>query len=197
LGTPKLPFWSFSIKMGYMDAVKWLENHRNFFSPEMNGYSNVPIGPYLSTLPLIDGNGKIIDSGCGNGMLLKFLIEFSGHSLIPFGIDLNEKAIAQASKEILSDYADNFLVEDVKTYDFNEGPFDFIITNPFYAKPKMREFTEKCLKNLKVGGRLIYRVHDDVLKRNMINDLGELPDFEGLGMKTIQGRGLIFGIFEK
>jgi len=87
--------------MGYMDAVKWLENHRNFFSPEMNGYSNVPIGPYLSTLPLIDGNGKIIDSGCGNGMLLKFLIEFSGHSLIPFGIDLNEKAIAQASKEIL------------------------------------------------------------------------------------------------
>lgn len=108
---------------------------------------------------------------------------FSGHSLVPFGIDLKEIAIQQASQEILPEYAGNLRIGDAKAYKFNEGPFDFIISNLFYAKPKMRKFTERCLKNLKAGGRLIYRIHDDVSKRERINSLDELLDFKNLGMK--------------
>ena len=34
-------------------------------------------------------------------------------------------------------YKDNFMTEDVKYYNFSQGPFDFIITNPFYTGNKI------------------------------------------------------------
>lgn len=183
--------------MNNKSPFQWLVDNSGYFSRELNGYTRPPIGPYLSTLPLIDRDGKIIDFGSGNGMLLKFLMLFSKHKLEPFGIDVNPQAIKQAAEEVLPGYANNFCVEDVNLYNFKESPFDIIITNPFYAHKKMREFTEKCLYHLNHGGRLIYRIHDDVLSAHKIDRLEELPEFHNLGMRVSNGDGLMFCVFDK
>ena len=156
----------------------WLEDNEKYFSKEMNGYSRAPIGPYLSTLPLIDRDGRAMDLGSGNGMLLKFLMTFSNHNLIPYGIDLNEEAIGQAVNEILPDFAGNFEIGDIVDYQFPKGKFDIIITNPFYSKPNMEEFTERCLDNVNPKGRLIYRIHSEVLVNNNVERLDNIPDFK-------------------
>ncbi len=179
------------------EMIDWLNAHKQYFSSELNGYSHPPIGPYLSTLPLIDRDGKIIDLGSGNGMLLKFLMKFSGHELSPFGIDINSRAIMQAKKEIFPEYSPlRFSVEDVNTYKFSKGPYNIIISNPFYS-PNMRKFTETCLDNLTQGGKLIYRIHNDVIHHNNIKNLDDIPDLKNLGMKVSNGCGLSFCVFDR
>ncbi|MBL7206686.1 MAG: class I SAM-dependent methyltransferase [Candidatus Aenigmarchaeota archaeon] len=81
-------------------SERWYEEQRKYFSIEMNGYRNPPELQYASILPLIDRDGKVLDAGCGNGMLLKFLMEFSGHNIVPFGIDTWDEAIEQAKTEV-------------------------------------------------------------------------------------------------
>lgn len=179
-----------------MRQVQWLSINKKFFSTEMNGYSEPPLGPYISTLPLIDRDGKILDLGCGNGMLLQFLLEFSQHKLTPYGVDHTFKAVTQASTEILPEFKNNFEHGDVNNYNFRKGPFDIIIANPFYSNNK-KEFTDKCLSNLYHDGRLIYRIHNDVLRDNNIKNLEELPEFQNRGMRVSQGDGLSFCVFEK
>ena len=176
---------------------KWFKKNERFFSTEMNGYNYMPIDSYLFTLFFINRNGKVMDLGCGNGILLKFLMTFSSHSLIPFGVDLNKKAIRQAKEVLLPRYKDNFTVDNVKDYDFRNGPFDFIIANPFYSRPNMRNFTKKCLKNLNDDGRLIFRIHNDVLKRYKISSLKEIRDFKFLGMKTFKFYDLEIAVLDK
>ncbi len=165
----------------------------------MNGYSVPPLGPYLSTLPLVDRDGEIMDLGSGNGMLLKFLSLFSHHTLTPFGIDLNADAIEQAKTVVLPDYADNFQVRDVINfiYDSPQRTYDLLVGNPFYAKPHLRDFTESCLQHLNPKGRLIYRIHDDVLARNRVDRLEDIPAFADLGMRISQGYGVSFCVFDR
>ena len=83
-------------------------------------------------------------------MLCLFLMEFSNHNLIPYGIDVNEKSIERA-KELLPEFKSNFIVKNVNDYDFSEGPFDIIITNPFYARDTIDNFLTKCLSGLNPG----------------------------------------------
>lgn len=180
-----------------MDAIKWLEENEKHFSIDMNGYSSPPIRQYISTLPLIDRDGKTMDLGSGNAMLLKFLMHFSNHQLIPYGIDLNEHAIKEAKQKVLPEFAEQFSIENVINHNFSNGPYSIIISNPFYSSPQMRRFTEKCLDNLDKGGRLIYRIHDDVLSHNKINKLEDLSDFKNLGMKVSRGYDLSFCTFDK
>lgn len=178
------------------NPIDWLKNNAQYFSPEMNGYSGPPIGQYLSTLPLIDRNGKIIDLGCGNGMLLKFLIEFSSKSLECYGVDINEKAIKEA-KILLPIFQSNFIVDDVRKVELGKKPYDIIITNPFYAHPNLADYVYKCINGLTDAGKLIFRVHDDVLKKNNIKSILEIELFRKLGLITSRGSGLEIGILDK
>jgi SAM-dependent methyltransferase len=175
--------------------IKWLNQNIKYFSVSMNGYHRPPVGAYLSTLPLIDRDGKIVDLGCGNGMLLKFLTIFSKHDLDPFGIDFNREAIMEAKEKVLPEYADQFYVSDIIQHKFTSGPYNIIIVNPYYCKININIFTQKCLDNLLPGGKLIYRIHVDVLKNNNINNVEN--EFKNLEMKISQGYDLIFGTYEK
>lgn len=180
-----------------MDPVQWLESKKQYFSQEMNGYPRPPRGPYISTLPLIDRDGKIMDLGCGNGMLLAFLMKFSGHELEPYGIDCKPKPIGQARGEILPEYERNFRVAHISEYDYAEGPFDIIIANPFHVDLGIDAFTQRCLSHLIQGGRLVYRIHDDVLRGNKIKTVQEVGGWQFMNMRVSRGEGLELCVFDK
>ncbi len=178
-----------------MDTINWLNSNEKYFSESLNGYPCVPLGPYLSTLPLVDLDGKVMDLGCGNGMLLKFLMKFSGHDLIPYGVDKEFTPIRQVKFAILPEYKDNFSVNTVDRYKFKEK-FDLIISNPFYSKD-MKKFTSDCLEALNPGGKLIYRIHDDVLRNNDINSLDDVSELNDYNLKNSKGLRIVFGVINK
>jgi SAM-dependent methyltransferase len=61
----------------------------------------------------IDRDGSILDIGCANGFFLRCLQEWSGHTLVPYGIDVESNLIAQAAA-LFPQHADHFSVLDVK-----------------------------------------------------------------------------------
>jgi hypothetical protein len=79
-----------------------------------NGFSTVAAmqsshEPILKTanLVLAENSGMVLDLGCGNGALLKKLVE-ANPSLVPFGIDSDSARIAHA-RELLPRLGDNFV----------------------------------------------------------------------------------------
>lgn len=130
---------------GQIKIQDWFKQNRDYFRAELNGFSNSPILSYLSILPLIDRDGLILDIGSGNGMLLKFILEFSKHKLIPFGIDLSVKAIKMAQEEILPQFADNFLCADLDTCIPFNRKFEILKCNPFHSKRSFSELIFYCL----------------------------------------------------
>lgn len=61
----------------------------------------------------IDSGGSILDIGCANGFLLKSLQDWSGHSLVPYGIDIDNTLIAEA-RRLFPECPENFRVLDVR-----------------------------------------------------------------------------------
>jgi SAM-dependent methyltransferase len=175
----------------------WVLKHKKYFSKELNGYIKLPIEGYLTILPLIDRNGKILDLGMGNGMLLKYLTLFSGHALVPYGVEINKESFKQAIDIVLPEYGANFILGNVNEYDFKDGPFDIIIANPTYAYPDLREFTYKCYSNLNPNGRIIYIVQGDVLEHFKIKSLSEIRDFDEFNIRTSVGYDQVYGIIDK
>lgn len=175
--------------------IDWLSNNKELFSVELNGYSGVPIGAYLSTLPLIFNSGKILDLGSGNGALLLFLTKFSKKELEPYGVDIKDTVIEQA-KQLLPEYENNFKIGNVNDAKF-EAKFEIIITNPFYGKPDITTYINKCLDMLTDNGYLLFRVHRDVLEYNNVNSMVENSELSKYDIKTSTGVGLELGILEK
>ena len=180
-----------------MDTDSWLTRNKENFSKELNGFSNPPINEYNSMLSLIDNNGKIIDLGRGNGMLLKFLVTFSKHDLIPFGIDKKNQVIDIAKKKILSKFSNNFSVCFLRDYKFEQSPFDFIITNPFYYLTSLDKFTETCINNLAKDGKLIYWAHNDVLSKYNFQNLNQLDPISEFNMKFFSTNKTSFAVYKK
>ena len=97
-----------------MQYIEWFKIHENAFSAKLNGHLSPPYVEYHALLKFINQSGKILDLGCGNGMLLKFICEFSEFDLIPFGIDKKTEVIDEAKRN-LSKFTHNFSSEDVVT----------------------------------------------------------------------------------
>ena len=175
--------------------IEWLHKNKHFFSVKMNGYNNIPKNSYTATLPLIDRGGKIIDLGCGNGMLLNFILQFSGYHLIPYGIDLNKEAIQQAKTDVLPEYADNFIAGDIKDYMYKDGPFDIIISSLSHSIGDPKDHIKKCMNALKPGGRVIYVFYYDVIHQSGITSLDEYVD--EFNMVFSYGCEILFGTIYK
>ena len=107
--------------------INWFKTNKDHFTINMNGFAKPPILSYLSLLPLIDKSGSILDIGSGNCMLLKFIMEFSEHNIIPYGIDTNPEAIKYAVEEVLPEFSDNFLIDSIDSFHSEKFKFDIII----------------------------------------------------------------------
>jgi SAM-dependent methyltransferase len=129
-----------------------------------NGFKEYPEEIYNIFLNLIDRDGKIIDLGCGNGLLLKHIITRSKYKLIPYGVDFIEESIEQAKNIILPEYAQNFTVANIVDYEMGENEYDFILFDPYSVHhDDLRDMIEKIYRACKEGGKIIFYTYRDVL----------------------------------
>lgn len=144
------------------------ESYRRRYYPEGRENLFIPNGikdlralhkKYAYLLTIIKSGGKIIDFGCGNGMMLKFVVMNAKRALIPYGVDWLSESIKQAKKTIFSEFKKNFVCMNIRDYDFSSGAFQYIVTNPAYLlENDWNSFYETCMKNLNDGGHLILTI---------------------------------------
>lgn len=97
----------------------------------------------------------------------------------------------------LPEYAANFIEIDLSEYEFSDGPFDIMITCPFYIdnwKLCISELTSYFLENLGENGRLIYVAHNDTVRNNC--DLSDIPELGGFGAKFSRGYDSEFAVID-
>ncbi|QAT17915.1 hypothetical protein BU251_09350 [Candidatus Velamenicoccus archaeovorus] len=111
----------------------------------------------------IDGDGAILDIGCANGFLLRCLQEWSGRSLVPYGVD-KDASLVRKAKLLFPRHAANFVAADLSIEPdlariWPQTRFDYIYWNVWdnysFETQKETELLEACLRRLKAGGRLI------------------------------------------
>lgn len=152
-----------------------MENYRKRYYPEGRDNLYAPNGikdlrtlvkKYAYLLKLIKRDGKIIDFGCGNGMMLKFLVMNARCRLVPYGVDFLKESVRQAKTVVFPEYKENFVCMNIADYDFRGASFDYILTNPDYLfEGDWGRFYTACLEHLKSGGLMILSVPPDDLAR--------------------------------
>ncbi|MEQ9714009.1 MAG: class I SAM-dependent methyltransferase [Candidatus Asgardarchaeum sp.] len=173
-----------------------------------NGFDEYPTDVYNLFLSLIDHDGKVLDLGCGNGLLLRHLITNSKYKLIPYGVDFIEESIKQAKEKILPEFAENFTTANIIDYDLKESSFDFILFDPYHLHPKdIPKMTHKIIKACRKNGKVIFYTYKDVLtvlkiinllKLKWISWVGDLlPKEIGRKLKRINHKEVSVGVYEK
>jgi SAM-dependent methyltransferase len=158
-----------------MQREEWFRAYGGSFTT--NGYAKPPWKIYEQFLKVVDRPGPILELGCGNGLLLRFLCDLSGHRLQPFGADINADAIRQARTAMFPDRAGCFVHADLRDGIPFPGPFATVLANPIYADqgyyeqvagkiPKLyldgsvESFVGKCWNAVMPGGRLVLWCYD-------------------------------------
>lgn len=175
----------------------WDDNNgENFYRP--NGFSQLPEKNYMAFVSEIDKDGKILDLGCGNGLMLKYLEITSGYKIVPYGIDFMEKSIKQAKEVLHSKHASNFEVGNIKDYSFKKGPFDFIFAILYHVHPDDRNnYLNKLKNNSKKGGKVIFYEYLDVLNLKKYDWVGQFPEIKGWKLDRKDYSGLSVAVWEK
>jgi len=153
--------------------IYWEENKEgNIYLP--SGFREYPQEIYDLFLRLIPRSGKVLDLGCGNGLLLCHLVRHSPHKLIPYGVDFIEESIEQAKTLILPEYADNLAVGNIAEYPFADAPYDFILFDPYdLHSDDLEPVLKRALDALGHDGRIIFYTYEDVLKAHGYSWVGE------------------------
>jgi len=130
-----------------------------------NGFTEYPEEIYNLFLEQIDGDGEIIDLGCGNGLLLKHIICRSKYNLTPYGIDFIPESIDQARMLIHPDYPENFKVANIIHYELGIEKYRYIIFDVYTVHPKdLPQTVERVIKACKKNGKIIFYIYRDVLR---------------------------------
>mgnify|MGYP003883560031 CR=1 FL=1 len=129
-----------------------------------NGFSEYPDEIYDLFLSLIDHSGKVIDLGCGDGLMLRRLVTRSRYRLVPYGVDFLEESIRQAREVVLPEYAKNFVVANVADCDPGVKTFDFIFFDPYTVHPDdLEPVVRRLLRACRPGGKVVFYTYRDVL----------------------------------
>jgi uncharacterized protein len=169
----------------YSDTLKVLNIEKT------NGFDESPELTYQYFEEFIPvGKINVIDLGCGNGLLLNYLME-KQFKLIPHGIDFRKEAIDEAIKYIHQDSASNFSVCNISDYDFDNSSFDLIFLDPFHVHDDERmAIVTRALASVNSNGFLILFSYYDALRLKNINWVKEYKGLEHLKInkyKTVEG----------
>lgn len=170
------------------------EGHQNLYIPNGIKDFRTLLRKYFYLLNIIENNGKIIDFGCGNGMMLKFVVQNTECKLIPFGVDFLPESIKQAKTKIFPEFKENFVCMNIIDYDFSDNNFNYILIDPAYLfEDDWNYFYEKCMNNLNKGGHIIlYISPDEFLEFNFKKRMGEFLKYKKGFKNYIDDSILIF-----
>lgn len=158
-----------------MQRSAWVDKYGRYFGT--NGYLKPPWRIYDVFLGAIRRPGSIVEFGCGNGLLLRYVADLADFELSAYGFDLREFAIREAQQKVFPERANCFTVADMRqTLPFNQG-FDYVLVNPLYADPgyseqvggkivrlhfdgQMKALVERAWETVNAGGQLILWCYD-------------------------------------
>lgn len=117
-------------------------------------YLRAVILPLAEIDKLIPQKGKILDLGCGEGIIAKHLANISTRKVI--GIDNDQKRLPKSQKSNLS-----FVLSDIRSYDLN-SPDAVIISDVLHHLnlKDQKKFLTKIAKKLKKDGVLLLKEID-------------------------------------
>ena len=123
---------------------------------------------FYRTLELAEGQIKVLDLGCGNGMLLKLLLDagFDAH-----GIDVSEYCTKNLCSPILNSRVVCGDFMELHKY-FNKDVFDVVVSVhslEYYNTEEINQIIEESSKVMRNAGRFIVSVFTDQ-NQSMIND---------------------------
>ena len=133
------------------------ENIKEFFNGVAKTYThddNPTIDKLLDSL-MLETNSRILDLGCGKGILTKHLLNRGCKNIV--ALDISEEMMKYFKEDIKSEFV-TFINGDF--YEFDSEPFDFIIC--FDAYPHFMDadgFKNRVNLLLKNGGYLAI-IHD-------------------------------------
>ncbi len=146
----------------------------------------------------ITHDGKVMDLGCGNGLMLKYLIEHTPFTLTPYGVDYLEPSIRQAKEMIHPEHESHFVVGNVMDYDYRDAPFDFIFADPYDVHPRdTTRFLQDVLNACADGGRAIFYTYHDVLEHYGYSWVGKFSGVSGLPIRRKDYPWVSFGVYDK
>lgn len=173
-----------------------------------NGFDVYPDEIYDLFLSLVNRDGRVVDLGCGNGLMLRHLVTKSQYKLVPYGVDFIKESIKQAKEVVIPEYAENFKVGNIVDIDLSANFFDFIFFDPYDVHPDdLQPMIYKILTACKPGGEIIFYTYADVLKAlkllkifklKLVNWVGDLlPREIAKKLKRIDHDEVSIGIYEK
>jgi tRNA1(Val) A37 N6-methylase TrmN6 len=135
-----------------MEKEAWFQSYGPYYST--NGYEKPPWKIYEQFLKVVQEPGAILELGCGNGLLLRYLCDLSDRELQPFGVDINAAAIHQARTAVFPNRRDCFVHADLRDGIPFQRTFATILANPLYADQGYYEQVDGKIRNLYLDGSM-------------------------------------------
>lgn len=109
--------------------------------------------PYIEVEQLVPKIGKIIDLGCGEGVLTNYL-GLSSKSRVILGIDMDKKRIKDADHEVRNV---SFISGDITKFKIPscDSILIFQVLHHLHSKKIQEEIIKRCANSLRKGGKLI------------------------------------------
>ncbi|MCL2890599.1 MAG: class I SAM-dependent methyltransferase [Methanomassiliicoccaceae archaeon] len=111
----------------------------------------------LSKLPMKECK-KILDIGCGGGMLISLLNERFANAEI-YGIDISEESVDMAKKvnsDIVGEGRCHITLDSVSDIPFEDGSFDLVTAfETYFFWPDLRSDLKEAASKVKKGGYIV------------------------------------------
>lgn len=154
-----------------------LENQNEFSRLEkQSSYPEYDFRSELRALKIPVG-GKVLDAGCGSGLVTRYLAQTYPTSII-IGCDASEVRIAQAEEASRKQANIEFQVDDISHTRFKSETFDAIVCRyvmQHLSASKQRETVNELSRCLKPGG-VLYMIDADGILANLYPQSLELKN---------------------
>jgi 2-polyprenyl-3-methyl-5-hydroxy-6-metoxy-1,4-benzoquinol methylase len=152
-----------------------------------DGFSDLSQLKELLSMVTFNHMSNILDIGCGNGKMIKYIQRITGAYIT--GFDYSEKAIASAKRDI--NEKAKFEVGIIGQIDYQAETFDLIISmDTIYFATDMNAFVSQIYNWLRNGGHFICGYQEgDVMKKTANKDTTELA-------KSFRNNGIEYEVID-
>lgn len=159
---------------------------------ERNGFDEYPICEYsvfaqvINLLTITRRPVSIIDVGCGNALLLKYLYNELLFPIIPYGVDFLFKSILEAKEQVFPSFSNNFICKNIRNFTLPKD-LDIIIFDPSLLMPIDRQLFLNQMTKAHAHYCILY-TYSDVLAHENIS---HVIDLINSSMKNVE-KGILF-----